>query len=1557
MMLNKNTPVTSTDTRPSGGWAPLIPASASPTTSIPSQPGTVVFMSFLHHDPAVTLGRLPSGMKFVVYCHPKPRNRALFHLTVNAGSMHEDERQLGMAHMLEHCVFLGTKEFPSADAVRAEMTSMGVSAWGADSNAYTDYRETVYMLEAPSDRKGEGHRDALVKAMRLLKEIVLHPLLTGKGEQGDVGGVGSVSDGIETERAAVLSEAAMRNSIEWRLQQAAVALYHQETQLPHRFPIGMEEQIRSWTAADLRRFHSAWYRPENLTLFVVGDVEVKVALQALKGVFDPLASLDPLTKPEQPSWVYATADRDPYAPHPLPPVLFARSSILHDPGALCTRDRVGHRFGSTNRDAVGVFRSPLLTHCSITIMHKFPLEATNICTSERAQENLLDVVIDSVLLSRVQRIRRRSARPPFLSCNLFCGGIPSDDCSTCEMDVETDLGGEVPLVEAPLLPPSDDPVSMADVVELASKVPGGHVLHPKEPAVWADWQTSLASAVRECARLCRFRVPDHELTSAIRATSKSLADAAAQQQEDDAEDVMEEIQDAMAKGSVLLSPQQHLALSKAWFHEAALDRDAAAEQVWRRCNALFGYIVDVAEAARAFLTARGLYGATSASAEDLTELDDQEMLYEALGHLPYALSVFAAAPGDDTLGFGPSTGLTRASTSTELERTPSAMLGRPVHKATGNRAHLRDLVSKQPSVQAGGRAARPAWSRRMGSLQILRALASGLEGVAPLMDISTPTDLISPSLLDSLHEDFAEAARDAWKAAGASDEAIRAAKADQPQFVDMSTPGKCRLFGWPVEGMRPMLGEEVKPPPRSTTRLVNSTTGAAMRRLSNGVTLFFRPSKLQPRRCIIQVHIRGGYMCEGEHGYMVRPPDLLPVSAKPFRHGTTELAARVLIECGAGGFERDEINRRTRLWGLSLGHSSQSAEFSFTLSLDATSKAVADDGDLAAEIAAILERTASKADDDSADDDSADDDSADDDSADDEGDDSGDDVSADDDESVGNDSTSRAEDTSSPTAAEGESVMMRAFQVCAFRLTQLDAVSSTLERERQEAVTAAERSELEPSHMAWLNMMRTCAFEDERLLGALARESELVGMRDVAAAIGRCWDPRAVSIVVAGDFDLTDAEAAALRYLGPLTPSHFLRPALSILEAGRAAGDAECEAEPTDEGLPRRVNRFALVDGLELTPDGVAATRLAALPMDQTEAPRVRFRRDTSEVEGVRVLNCERLNAFLSCPVRLSGQSVVLPDPEPRAVVAMLIPSTGSLQDRLLRETQEAIHKGTVFPWAQFGEAFTTPEQAKPGLAVAALHPAPGQLSLLDHPIASLRIGLFAVDVLSNRMYRRVREELGLAYAADVSSSNTLSLAGDGSLEISVTPRPEHIAATVAAALHVITEFASGREPITEKEAEEVLKPEFPAIESSMHNDDHWLRSLGGLVEVGVPVLPACSADKRTFISLISARELDLELRRSLLAGCLTPPGEAWSARVEDPSKWSARVPLVVHTSIGVSGGAPVDWDDIVQGVSDWVVTHAAVDGVAGWIHGRRGSSLLALTAALVASSVWAALV
>jgi zinc protease len=142
---------------------PLPSCVTVPERGTPESAASINSRELLPVDPAVKIGVLENGLTYYIRKNGVPERRAELRLVVNAGSILEDDVQLGLAHFLEHMAFNGTRDFEKQEIVDY-LESIGMR-FGPDLNAYTTYDETVYVLQVPTDRK-----DTLETAVHILDE-------------------------------------------------------------------------------------------------------------------------------------------------------------------------------------------------------------------------------------------------------------------------------------------------------------------------------------------------------------------------------------------------------------------------------------------------------------------------------------------------------------------------------------------------------------------------------------------------------------------------------------------------------------------------------------------------------------------------------------------------------------------------------------------------------------------------------------------------------------------------------------------------------------------------------------------------------------------------------------------------------------------------------------------------------------------------------------------------------------------------------------------------------------------------------------------------------------------------------------------------------------------------------------------------------------------------------------------------------------------------------------------------------------------------------------------
>lgn len=188
------------------------------------------------------------------------------------GSVDEVNGTTGVAHVLEHMLFKGTKTVPGGDFSKI------VAAAGGRDNAftardYTGYFQTIQKSQLPLMIRLEADRmvNALIPPEEFEKEIKV----------------------IQEERR-------------WRTDDRPRALVYEQLMAtalrahPYRAPVvGWMSDLQHMRAEDAREFYDKWYAPNNATLVVVGDVSHEEVFKLARQHFGPLKPRTlPLRKPQ-----------------------------------------------------------------------------------------------------------------------------------------------------------------------------------------------------------------------------------------------------------------------------------------------------------------------------------------------------------------------------------------------------------------------------------------------------------------------------------------------------------------------------------------------------------------------------------------------------------------------------------------------------------------------------------------------------------------------------------------------------------------------------------------------------------------------------------------------------------------------------------------------------------------------------------------------------------------------------------------------------------------------------------------------------------------------------------------------------------------------------------------------------------------------------------------------------------------------------------------------------------------------------------------------------------
>ncbi len=182
---------------------------------------------------------------------------------VGVGSRYETESESGISHFVEHMVFKGGKQFPTARDV-----SEAIEGVGGVLNAATDREATVFWTRVPVAKLG--------LAVSVLSDMLLTPALD--------------PDEVVKERQVVIEELRMyQDNPQDYVQIAFDALMWPDHPLGWDVA-GREETVLSFTADDCRRHLEAHLLPSTLVVSVAGGFETEDTTRLIDDALGPWAA-------------------------------------------------------------------------------------------------------------------------------------------------------------------------------------------------------------------------------------------------------------------------------------------------------------------------------------------------------------------------------------------------------------------------------------------------------------------------------------------------------------------------------------------------------------------------------------------------------------------------------------------------------------------------------------------------------------------------------------------------------------------------------------------------------------------------------------------------------------------------------------------------------------------------------------------------------------------------------------------------------------------------------------------------------------------------------------------------------------------------------------------------------------------------------------------------------------------------------------------------------------------------------------------------------------------
>ncbi|WP_332653260.1 M16 family metallopeptidase [Brevundimonas sp.] len=285
-------------------------------------------------DADVRFGQMANGMRYAIMRNATPPGQASLRLRIDAGSLMENEDQLGLAHFMEHMAFNGTTNIPENDLLRI-LERLGL-AFGADTNASTGFDQTVYMLELP-----RTNDETVETSLRIMREQVSEALMA--------------PEAVDAERGVIVGEERLRNTPGLRSVKAQLALLAPGQRISQRLPIGDLEIIRTAPRERFVEFYEAYYRPSRATMVAVGDFDVAEMEAKIRTAFE---SWEPKGAEGPEPDLGTVAPRDP------------ETRILIEPGIQSSIQLNWIKAPDTDPDTVVERRDNLLRNLGVAVLNR-----------------------------------------------------------------------------------------------------------------------------------------------------------------------------------------------------------------------------------------------------------------------------------------------------------------------------------------------------------------------------------------------------------------------------------------------------------------------------------------------------------------------------------------------------------------------------------------------------------------------------------------------------------------------------------------------------------------------------------------------------------------------------------------------------------------------------------------------------------------------------------------------------------------------------------------------------------------------------------------------------------------------------------------------------------------------------------------------------------------------------------------------------------------------------------------------------------------------------------
>ncbi|MFZ6848843.1 M16 family metallopeptidase [Undibacterium sp. RuRC25W] len=255
-----------------------VPAIAG--TTVPTAPAAESHINlpagikFVRNVEGINEYLLPNGLR-VLLVPDASKPSTTVNITYRVGSRYENYGETGMAHLLEHLMFKGSKQHPR---LWEEMSQRGVQFNGTTSYDRTNYYETF-----------AAKPETLIWALSMEADRMVNSRISGDDLKTEFSVVRNEMEKNENSAIGMLMQRVIASSYQWHN-------YGKDT-------IGARTDVENVNIPHLQAFWRKYYQPDNATLTVAGAFDSHQVLKLVaqhfgkiprpKRVLEPTYTLDP----------------------------------------------------------------------------------------------------------------------------------------------------------------------------------------------------------------------------------------------------------------------------------------------------------------------------------------------------------------------------------------------------------------------------------------------------------------------------------------------------------------------------------------------------------------------------------------------------------------------------------------------------------------------------------------------------------------------------------------------------------------------------------------------------------------------------------------------------------------------------------------------------------------------------------------------------------------------------------------------------------------------------------------------------------------------------------------------------------------------------------------------------------------------------------------------------------------------------------------------------------------------------------------------------------------